>query len=115
MRWRSSAGSSPARSAGAVNGFLIAYVGLSPFVVTLGMLSVARSLAIVLSQNKMIYEFGPDGDTFNAIGGGDDPRASRTRSGCWSLLTLVFALRASTSRPGAAISTRSAATSRRPG
>jgi ribose transport system permease protein len=33
-------------------------------------LSIARSLAIVLSENKMIYEFGPYGDTFNAIGGG---------------------------------------------
>jgi ribose transport system permease protein len=57
--------------AGAVNGVFIAYVGLPPFVVTLGMLSIARSLAIVLSQNKMIYEFGPYGDTFDAIGGGD--------------------------------------------
>ncbi len=56
---------------GAVNGVLISYVGLSPFVVTLGMLSIARSVAIVLSGNKMIYEFGPDGDVFNAIGGGD--------------------------------------------
>jgi ribose transport system permease protein len=56
---------------GAVNGVLISYVGLSPFVVTLGMLSIARSLAIVLSGNKMIYEFGPDGDFFNLIGGGD--------------------------------------------
>jgi ribose transport system permease protein len=55
---------------GAVNGFLIAYVGLSPFVVTLGMLSFARSVAIVLSGNRMIYEFGPDGATFKAIGGG---------------------------------------------
>ncbi|MEK0086276.1 ABC transporter permease, partial [Benzoatithermus flavus] len=56
---------------GAVNGVLIAYAGLPPFVVTLGMLSIARSCAIVLSQNKMIYEFGPYGDTFNAIGGGE--------------------------------------------
>jgi ribose transport system permease protein len=55
---------------GAVNGILIAYVGLPSFVVTLGMLSIARSLAIVLSENRMIYEFGPYGDTFNAIGGG---------------------------------------------
>src|SRR5215207_8460762 len=31
---------------GAINGGLIAYAGLPPFVVTLGMLSVARSLAI---------------------------------------------------------------------
>ena len=38
------------------------------------MLSIARSLAVVLSQNKMIYEFGPDGDIFNAIGGGQIAR-----------------------------------------
>ena len=57
--------------AGAVNGMFIAYVGLPPFVVTLGMLSVARSLAVVLSENKMIYEFGPYGDTFSWFGGGD--------------------------------------------
>ncbi len=56
--------------AGAVNGWLVAYVKLSPFVVTLGMLSIARSLAIVLSQNKMIYEFGPDAEIVFAIGGG---------------------------------------------
>jgi ribose transport system permease protein len=57
-------------AAGAVNGALIAYVRLSPFVVTLGMLSVARSLAIVLSENKMIYDFGPDAEIVYAIGGG---------------------------------------------
>jgi ribose transport system permease protein len=57
-------------AAGAINGVLIAYVGLSPFVVTLGMLSFARSCAIVLSQNKMIYNFGPSGATFKIIGGG---------------------------------------------
>src|SRR5215213_11455371 len=55
---------------GAVNGLLIAYVGLPSFVVTLGMLSIARSLAVVLSANRMIYEFGPYGDTFIEIGGG---------------------------------------------
>jgi ribose transport system permease protein len=57
-------------AAGAVNGILIAYVELPAFVVTLGMLSIARSLAIVLSENKMIYDFGPWGDTFNSLGGG---------------------------------------------
>ncbi len=55
---------------GAVNGALIAWVGLPPFVVTLGTLSIGRSLAVVLSQNKMIYDFGPDADTVFAIGGG---------------------------------------------
>jgi ribose transport system permease protein len=56
--------------AGAVNGGLVAYVGLSPFVVTLGMLSFARSVAVVISQNQMIYQLGPGGPTFKAIGGG---------------------------------------------
>ena len=74
--------------AGAVNGFLIAYVGLPAFVVTLGMLSVARSLAIVLSENKMIYDFGPWGDTFNAIGGGSFLGIANP---VWTLLVLALA------------------------
>jgi ribose transport system permease protein len=74
---------------GAVNGALIAYAGLPPFVVTLGMLSIARSFAIVLSQNKMIYEFGPYGDAFNEIGGGEILGIANP---VWMLvlLTLVF-------------------------
>lgn len=55
---------------GLVNGLLIAYVGIPPFVVTLGMLSFARSMALVLSNNKMIYEFGPDHELLLALGGG---------------------------------------------
>ncbi|WP_338722339.1 ABC transporter permease [Devosia sp. XK-2] len=55
---------------GLVNGLLIAYARMPPFVVTLGMLSVARSLAMVLSNNKMIYEFGPDHGFLLALGGG---------------------------------------------
>ncbi|MEE9454925.1 MAG: ABC transporter permease [Paracoccaceae bacterium] len=55
---------------GALNGILIAYVGMPPFVVTLGMLSIARSLAMVLSDNKMIYEFGPDHELILWLGGG---------------------------------------------
>jgi ribose transport system permease protein len=55
---------------GLINGVLIAYVGMPAFVVTLGMLSAARSLAMVLSNNKMIYQFGPDHDLLLWIGGG---------------------------------------------
>ena len=55
---------------GLVNGLLIAVLGMPPFVVTLGMLSVARSLAMVLSNNKMIYEFGPDHAKLLWLGGG---------------------------------------------
>jgi ribose transport system permease protein len=55
---------------GLFNGFMIAYVGMPPFVVTLGTLSVARSLAMVLSNNKMVYQFGPDHELLLWLGGG---------------------------------------------
>ena len=55
--------------AGLTSGILIAYVRLAPFVVTLGMLAMARSLAMVISNNKMIYQFGPDQDLYEWIGG----------------------------------------------
>jgi ribose transport system permease protein len=55
---------------GAVNGALIAYVGMPPFVVTLGMLSIARSLAMVASNNTVVFQFGPDHDKLLAFGGG---------------------------------------------
>jgi ribose transport system permease protein len=55
---------------GAINGWMIAYVGVPPFVVTLGMLSIARSLAMVLSNNRMVYEFGPDQAQLLTLGGG---------------------------------------------
>jgi ribose transport system permease protein len=56
---------------GLINGLVIAYVGLSPFVTTLGMLSIARSVAVVLSGNRMIYKFGPGGPAFKHFGGGE--------------------------------------------
>jgi ribose transport system permease protein len=65
-----SAGLLVALLVGWVNGALIAHLRLSPFVVTLGMLSIARSLALVVSNNKMFYEFGPDEAAFLALGGG---------------------------------------------
>jgi len=55
---------------GAINGYLIAYVRIPPFVTTLGMLSVARSAAMVLSNNRMIYQFGPDEKALFWLGGG---------------------------------------------
>ena len=55
---------------GAINGVLIAYVGVPSFVVTLGMLSIARSLAMVLSENRMVYEFGSDQPKLLWLGGG---------------------------------------------
>jgi ribose transport system permease protein len=73
---------------GLVNGAFVAYVGLPSFVVTLGMLAAARSFAVVLSENKMIYDFGPDGDTFNALGGGEIAGISNM---VWLLLVMAFA------------------------
>jgi ribose transport system permease protein len=55
---------------GAFNGFLIAYVRLSPFVVTLGTLSAFRSLAIVVTSNQAVYSFGHDESLVTALGGG---------------------------------------------
>src|SRR6266571_4084454 len=55
---------------GAINGVLIAYLEIPPFVVTLGMLSVARSLAMVASNNTVVFQFGPDHDKLLALGGG---------------------------------------------
>ena len=55
---------------GGFNGVLIAYLGFPPFVVTLGMLSIARSLARVRSNNPVVFQFGPDHDTLLALGGG---------------------------------------------
>jgi len=59
-----------ALAVGAFNGFMVAVVGVPPFVVTLGMLSIARSLAMVLSDNRMVYAFGPDQPKLLALGGG---------------------------------------------
>lgn len=53
---------------GAVNGFFVAYLNMPSFVVTLGMLSIARSLAVVFSGNQMLYKFGPDAPVVKAIG-----------------------------------------------
>ena len=72
---------------GLINGLLIAYAGLSAFVVTLGMLSFARSVAVVLSGNKMLYEFGPYKAGFKAIGGGEFLGMSHM---VWALLVLAI-------------------------
>ncbi len=71
---------------GFVNGFLIAYLKMAPFVVTLGMLAMARSIAMVLSNNKMIYEFGPDMDLFEWIGG---ESVLRVPNVVWVLIVLT--------------------------
>lgn len=55
---------------GMVNGAVIAYLRLPPFVVTLATLSIGRSLALVVSNNEVFYEFGTATDALLALGGG---------------------------------------------
>ena len=55
---------------GLINGVIIAYIGLPPFVVTLGMMAIARSMGLVISDNRLIFEFGPDSKLLTTIGGG---------------------------------------------
>ena len=59
-----------AASPGSSTALIIAYAGISPFVTTLGMLAIARSAAVVLSGNRMLYNFGPGGPGFKALGSG---------------------------------------------
>jgi ribose transport system permease protein len=55
---------------GAFNGVLIAYLGFPSFVVTLGMLSGARSFAMIASNNQTVFQFGPDHEKLLYLGGG---------------------------------------------
>jgi ribose transport system permease protein len=79
------AGLAAALACGAVNGILVAYARLSPFVVTLGMLAIARSLALALSENRMVHEFGPDEALFVELGGGE---VLGVANAVWALLAL---------------------------
>ncbi len=72
---------------GLINGVLVAYLKLAPFVVTLGMLAIARSVAMVISNNKMIYDFGPDQELFEWIGGQDTLGVPNP---VWVLVILTF-------------------------
>ncbi len=56
---------------GLFNGVLITQIGLPPFVTTLATLAALRSVAVVLSQNKMIYQLGPSADQFFSWFGGE--------------------------------------------
>ena len=53
------AGLGVALLAGLVNGFCIAVLGLSPFVTTLGMLSIVRGLAYVVTDGRGSFPGGP--------------------------------------------------------
>lgn len=42
---------------GYINGFIIVYLKVTPFITTLGMMGIARGLALTLSNGKTIYNF----------------------------------------------------------
>ncbi len=54
-------------AAGLVNGLLVTKGGITPFVVTLGMMSIARGLTLIYSNGYPISGFS---ETFRFIGGG---------------------------------------------
>ncbi|WP_315719027.1 MULTISPECIES: ABC transporter permease [unclassified Bradyrhizobium] len=56
---------------GLINGACVALLGLSPFVTTLGMLSIVRGLGYVVSNGKGSFPGGPDADYFYALTQGD--------------------------------------------
>jgi ribose transport system permease protein len=76
-----------AAAAGLINGLLIAYLNLSPFVVTLGMLSIGRSLALAVSNNKFFHEFGEWEATLQELGGGQSLGIANS---VWILLVLTL-------------------------
>lgn len=58
-------------AAGAINGFFVTWIGMPPFVPTLGMLSLARGVAFVLTQGRSVSDFGGSADSFRALGAGE--------------------------------------------
>jgi ribose transport system permease protein len=55
---------------GLANGFLVARLGLSPFVTTLGMLSIVRGLGYAVTEGRGQAPTGPDVDAFYALADG---------------------------------------------
>ncbi len=53
---------------GLVNGLIVTRAQVAPFIVTLGMMTIARGAALVLSQGRPVSQLS---DAFNALGGAD--------------------------------------------
>lgn len=71
---------------GAMNGFLVAYVGIPAFVVTLGGLMFFRNAAYMLNEGQTI---SPLNDTFRLFGGGLDGSIGATASWTLGILAIV--------------------------
>ncbi len=82
-------GIATALAVGFINGALIAYVKLNPFIVTLGMLSIARSLTLVLTNATPVTlrRAGPEADQFRNLLAGDPLGVAMP---VWVLLVLAI-------------------------
>jgi ribose transport system permease protein len=70
---------------GLINGLLIAYVGLPPFVVTLGMLSVAHGLAEAVAEYDRLIDVYPSlGYAIHVL-----PKVSVAERANWILASLA--------------------------
>lgn len=58
---------------GCVNGLIVAYGKIAPFIVTLGMLTMARGMALILSGGSPIYNLSRE---FESLAGGFFPSAA---------------------------------------
>ena len=65
------AGPIVAAAVGLLNGFCITRLRMSPFVPTLASLSIARSLALIITRGRPISIYGQKQEAFLWIGGGD--------------------------------------------
>ena len=78
--------------AGWFNGFMITRYRIAPFIITLGMMVIARGAALIFSDGAAI---SPTGDAFNEIGQGYLPvQATLVVLGLAALAIVVAALRA---------------------
>jgi ribose transport system permease protein len=55
---------------GTVNGVLVTKARMTPLIPTLGMLSIAHGLSLVITQGYPLTSLGRDGETFVALGAG---------------------------------------------
>lgn len=71
---------------GLVNGLFIAYLKLPPFIVTLAMMSMARALTLVVTNNQVVYDFGQASHLLLGLGSG---RFAGLPNVLWAVIALA--------------------------
>lgn len=77
---------------GAINGLFVSALRLPPFLVTLGTLSIYRSLALIVSNNQVVYTLGHDEAATLALGGGKSFGLPNVFYGLVAMAALLHAL-----------------------